>query len=125
MERRGFFATHRGLLELPQVWEAVLDYIEVPVGDAPLAAAGAAPAVHPVDAGAARALRRRHSAALRSEAHARTKPHREGWAKGAAAMRDGAKTVSQGGRKSIGGEWVVVGGGAADGHTVANPLHGR
>lgn len=115
MERRGFFATHRGLLELPQVWEAVLDYIEVPME-------GAAPVSHPVDT---RALRKRHSEALRGQAHARTKAHREHWAKSAAAMREGAKTVAKGARKSIGGDWVVVGGAAAEGHTVANPLHGR
>lgn len=126
-ERRGFFATHRGLLELPQVWEAVLDFIEMPI--TARTPSGTVQTVEATPADVA-GLRRRRSAALRPQAQSRTKRHSEQWAKCAASMRDGSKPVAHAKRTSVGGDWVVIGrskpckrGNAPGDVWAANPLH--
>jgi hypothetical protein len=98
VERKGFFATHRGLLELPQVWESVLNFIDVPVEDGDSGTAESSAETFPmshsispalstepaakVAGGAAGAAgqnpaRARRHAELRAEAHARSKAHRK------------------------------------------------
>lgn len=128
-ERRGFFATHRGLLELPQVWEAVLDFI-----DMPMSTETAKPGLHTAEttlAGEA-GVRRRRSATLRPQAQRRTKEHCEQWAKCAASMRDGSKPVMHAKRASVGDDWVVIRRNkerdrvaTTDAVTAVNPLHSR
>jgi hypothetical protein len=99
VERKGFFATHRGLLELPQVWEAVLNFIDVPVEDGEAGTAESSAETFPMshsintaavsmqppaslaagvaaNAGLNPARVRRH-AQLRKEAHERSKSHQQ------------------------------------------------
>lgn len=96
VERKGFFATHRGLLELPQVWEEVLNFIDVPVEDDSAGTAESSaesfPMSHTINTAASTELaatdgaaavgadgknpaRARRHAQLRTEAHARSKAH--------------------------------------------------
>lgn len=94
VERKGFFATHRGLLELPQVWEAVLDFVDIPVEDSAAGTAessaetfpmshsispvlGTRPAAKVPGASQHNTARTRRHAQLRTEAHARSKEHRQ------------------------------------------------
>lgn len=122
VERRGFFATHRGLLELPQVWETVLQWIDLPSADPSAtpeeASATIFPQSHTVsppvaagfgDAHAGRSrARRRHNAQLRPEAEARSKGRRDAWARCAAALRRSGQGVAPTGAEELGGDWVVV-----------------
>jgi hypothetical protein len=141
VERRGFFATHRGLLELPRVWETVMDWIDAPAPPGAAAAGGSAalfPHSHAVAAVAGSgaggaddsALRRgrAHRAALRAEADARTERHRAAWhAMGTALPGYGHGPVSAPYAGRL-GEWEVV-----NEHDVpsrasgcfTNPIHGR
>jgi hypothetical protein len=147
IERRGFFATHRGLLELPQVWEAIIHWLDAGApGDKPsshpieasvIAPNASAAAVAAASGGAAvaggaaerHAARRRHNAALRAEGEARAKPHREKWHASAAAMRRSGKAPRGGHAESHEmGDWVFVNKSGrnsieSDGVTVVNPLH--
>ena len=96
VERKGFFATHRSLLELPQVWEVVLNFVDVPVEDdnagTAESSAEAFPMSHTINTAASTELgtinggavaaasgkntaRAKRYAKLRAEAHARSKAH--------------------------------------------------
>eukprot|EP00892_Ulva_mutabilis_P012209 jgi/Ulvmu1/9360/UM050_0112.1 len=152
VERKGFFATHRGLLEVPHVWETIMDYIDLPM-DASTAksSANAFPESHAVSAqppagsaaatsspGAAvlKAVRGRKHAAVRREAHERSRQLREAW-EGQARPRQGAGALDS--RRSVDGGWVMVHGqdapggasgrrsaqSTASGEVIVNPLHQR
>ena len=153
VERKGFFATHRGLLEVPRVWETILDYIDVPLdGSTAQSSAHAFPESHAVSAGAGsgrpacaadtglKAARLRKHTAVRREGHERSKPLREAW-EGMARPRPGAGGAGLESRKSVEGGWVMVHGkevpsglAAADGggrmstesgEVMVNPIHER
>jgi hypothetical protein len=122
--RRGFFATHRGLLELPQVWETVLQWIDLPSSEPSATPKEASAAIFPQshtvsppvtaslgDGGAHAARSRarlRHSAQLRPEAEARSKGRRDAWSRCAAALRRSGRSVVSTAAEEFGGDWVVV-----------------
>lgn len=121
VERKGFFATHRGLLEVPRVWETILEYIDLPMESSTTkSSAHAFPESHAVSTGASgsaaaassssagdpalKAARTRKHTAVRREAHERSKPLREAW-EGQARPRQGAGPDS---RRTVEGGWVMV-----------------
>lgn len=151
VERKGFFATHRGLLEVPHVWETILDYIDLPVGSSTAqSSANAFPESHAVSAGVAatqpagaadpalKAARTRKHVAARREGHERSKPLRDAW-EGMARRRQGGAGLDS--RTSVEGGWVMVHGKDApggpagarngarmsteSGEVIVNPLHER
>lgn len=136
---------------MPNVWETILEYIDVPVGSSTAqSSANAFPESHAVSTGVAatqpvgaadpalKAARARRHSAARREGHERSKPLRDAW-EGMARPRQGGAGLDS--RRSVEGGWVMVHGKDApggpvgagssarlsteSGEVIVNPLHER